>query len=147
MLVAGLLAAATCLILITYPHLKDKSDEKEAAALADQGASLYKKGEYDRALVKFDQAISLDSENADLFAGRGACNMALEFYRSALMDFSRAISFDQSKWEYFAHRSAANYMLNRIDESLADINQALLLKPDHGACLNTGHRIHRAQGI
>jgi len=65
-----------------------------AGKFAERGTWLTRKGEYDRAIQDFDQAISLDPDNGALFIRRAYAYLKKSDYDRANQDYDRAIALD-----------------------------------------------------
>ena len=52
------------------------------------------KGDYQRAIAEFDQAIKLAPDDADLYVARGAANEELGNQAAARADYSKALEID-----------------------------------------------------
>jgi len=87
------------------------------------------KGEYDRALQDFDQAIRLDPNTADAFDGRGNAYSSKGQYDRAIQDYDQAIRLDPNYSDAFRDRGAAYYNKGDHDRAIQDYDQAIRLNP------------------
>lgn len=80
----------------------------EAQQWKDQGNMLLNQKQYEKALVDFDRAISLNANDAWGFGGRGETYRQMGQYEKALADFKRAISLSTNFSQALAaHRKLA----------------------------------------
>lgn len=107
-----------------------------AWAYANRGNAYYTKGQYDRTVQDFSEAIKLDGSRADRYYGRGRAYRSLGEYDKAIADFSTAIAgFDPSKYpafykrDYFNSRGGAFLSKKEYDLALADYDDAIRVDP------------------
>lgn len=108
-------------------RLADKEDL--ATAYKNRGNAHDDKGEYDRALEDYDQAVAINSQDADAFNSRGTTFNALGRYQRAIQDFDQAIKLNSGSPMAFSNRCLAKALLGRLEQALADCNEALRIKP------------------
>jgi Flp pilus assembly protein TadD len=68
---------------------------KDAGLFHNRGILYRDKGDYDWAIVDFDEAIRLNPKNARAFSGRGVLCGYKEDFDCAIADFSEAFRLDQ----------------------------------------------------
>ena len=100
-----------------------------SAALLTQGYHDYQKGDYDRAIQDYNQAIRLDANSASAFTGRGAAYFAKGDYERAIQDYNQAIRLDANSASAFDHRGTAYFAKGDYDRAIQDYNQAIRLNP------------------
>jgi tetratricopeptide (TPR) repeat protein len=104
----------------------------DGKSLYELGLEAYKQDATDRALAYFNEALRLDTTNADAYLQRGrilagrrpSSSANLE---AAIADFSKAIECNAQLAEAFAERAKAHADQHRTDQALADANQAVRL--------------------
>lgn len=94
-----------------------------------EGVALYRQGETEAAIEKFDLAIRLDSNFAPAYTDRGAAYNVLEDYERAIEDHEEAIRLNPEYATAYNNRGFARYNLNRFELALADFNEAIRLQP------------------
>jgi serine/threonine protein kinase/tetratricopeptide (TPR) repeat protein len=95
---------------------------------------------YEAAIRAYDQAIALDSTNADVYFRRGELNARLSKYEEAAADFSRVIELDPKgpdAWYndpndamLLRERAGAYMKLRRYDRALRDYSRIIELHPN-----------------
>ena len=98
-------------------------------AYNNRALAYYAKGNFDHAIVDYDQSIKLDPKNATAFNGRGSAYEAKGDHERAIADYDQAIWLS-SEYSY-AHfgRGIANFYAGSLAKSLADFNRANELDP------------------
>jgi tetratricopeptide (TPR) repeat protein len=109
--------------------------EKLAEAYNSRGVAYRLKGEYDRAIQDYGQAIKLDAKSATAYANRGVAYDNKGEYDRAIQDYDQAIKLKPSAEVHF-NRGNAYLGKGQHDHAIDDYNQALKLKPDFAAALD-----------
>jgi hypothetical protein len=96
--------------------------------LYSQGAGYLANKQYDLAIQKFDEAISLgDTKSYD---SRGMAWLAKHEYERAIADFTQAAKSEHENYIAYVHRAEANEQKGDRDSAIADFRRALALAPD-----------------
>ncbi|TPK96226.1 MULTISPECIES: tetratricopeptide repeat protein [unclassified Mesorhizobium] len=104
---------------------------KQASALVffKQGRALQEKGDYDRAIAEFDQAIDLDPNNAAAYYGRAQSLTLKRNFEQALADYDKAVSLAPTEAKIHADRGLVRMSRHDIDGAYGDFQKALVLDP------------------
>jgi tetratricopeptide (TPR) repeat protein len=94
-----------------------QSSENLARAFFNRGRALADKGEYDRAISDFDQAIRLVPVYPDAFNSRGVAWTGKGQSERAVEDFDQAIRLDPNYAIAIYNRGLAAQTLGRTDEA------------------------------
>ena len=128
-------ADAARLIAGLEPHLAPSQpvadDKAHAKKYFDSGEVHRKKGDYDRAIADYDQAIRLDPECAKAYNYRGGAYQAKLDFDRALTDYDEAIRLEP---EYTAPRYNRGFIYQQkgeYDRAIADLDQAIRLDPKY----------------
>ncbi len=101
---------------------------------------------FDAALDDFERAVTLDPQNAGLFAARGQTLRILGRLDEALGDFDRAIELAPDSETAIASRGVILRRLGRLEEAVADLSRALALRPSDGWALAHRGETYRLLG-
>jgi tetratricopeptide (TPR) repeat protein len=105
----------------------------------NRGTAYLSKGDYDRALADFNQAVKLQPDGASAYFNRAAVYFAKQDFDRALADINQVIKLQPDFALAYLKRGSVYYFKGDSDRALADINQAIKLQPDFAlAYLNRG---------
>src|SRR5262249_46900702 len=107
---------------------RDKGD-KLAEAVTNRGAGYRLKGDYERALADYNQAIKPNAKFAAAYNNRGVAYDKKGEYDRAILDYEQAIKLKPSAEGYF-NRGNAQLGKGHYDHAIDDYNQAIKLKAD-----------------
>ena len=107
-----------------------------AIAYNNRGDGYVAKGDYDLALVDFEQSIKNNPTYAKPFNNRAVVNLKKGEYDRALENLNQAITIDPNYAVAFANRAEAYQKKNEFDHAARDYDEALRLKSDLNAVLN-----------
>ena len=113
---------------------RDKGD-KLAKAFNNRGIGYRLKGEHDRAIQDYNQAIRLNAKFAAAYNNRAIANDKKGDYDRAIADYDQAIKLKPSAETYF-NRGNAHLGKSHYDRAIDDYNQAIKLKPDFAAAFD-----------
>ena len=97
--------------------------------LYNRGIAWISKGEFDRAIADFDEAIRLDPKKAFLHEGRGNAWASKGEFDRAVADFDEAIRLDPKNSGPYNDRGLAWKQKREFDRAIADFNDAIRLTP------------------
>ncbi|MCG8348711.1 MAG: tetratricopeptide repeat protein [Chloroflexales bacterium] len=107
-------------------------------AYFERGLAHWRTAQYLAATRDYDQAITLDPNNAAAYANRGLAHATLQQYDQALADYDQAITLDPNLARAYLSRGQAYTTLQQYDQALADYDQAIALAPAAAAYTNRG---------
>ena len=111
---------------LAIPELLTAQDAKEHI---DRGAAWSKKGDLDKAIADFTEAIRLDPSNADAYFDRGLAFNRKGDYDKAIADFNETIRLDPTVANPFFLRGSAWASKGEEDKAIADYTEAIRLNP------------------
>ena len=103
-------------------------EEHTGPFLHSQGNEYLANKQYDLAIQKFDEAISLGDTKS--FDSRGTAWLAKQEYDRAIADFTQATKFDHGNYLIYMHRAQANEQKGDRDSAISDYRRALALAPE-----------------
>ena len=107
-----------------------------AAYYAARGDAYLDKGDYDRAIQDYNQAISRDPKLAHALAARGDAYLEKREYDKAIQDYNQAISRDPKDVHALAGRGQAYRDTGDYDRAIQDFNETLRLAPQAALTFN-----------
>ena len=116
-------------LLLFVPAVSFAQDTKVLANAYSAGNSLLGKGEYDKAIAAFSDAIHVDPNQARAYYGRGLALGATRKFDEAIADYSEAIRLDPTLAPAYQSRGKAHLEKRNADQALADCNTAIRLDP------------------
>lgn len=111
-------------------------DKQKAIALRNSGDDYAKKGDLDRAIADYDEAIRLDPTYPATFRARGETYGSKGEFDRAIADFTEAIRLDPNYALAYAQRALTYFLRADYDRSIADSNKAIELNPKNAAWLS-----------
>jgi tetratricopeptide (TPR) repeat protein len=106
-------------------------NETLAVAHANRGNSFLRRGQNERAIQDYDEAIKLDPRFVDAYRNRGAAWFGTAAYDKALADYDAAIRLDPREAGGWADRCSVFALTGKAQEAKADCDKALDLDPQH----------------
>jgi len=98
--------------------------------LLRQGNKSINSLQYRSALKKYNKAIKLNNNNANLYNERGFIYSKLEQYQEAINNFDQAIKINDKFLIAYQERGLAKLALQQYQEAINDFNTAITLTPD-----------------
>jgi tetratricopeptide (TPR) repeat protein len=129
-LLAGalILAAVGCDRSTHSPTQGEGEDlSRQVRAHIDEGARLYRRGDYGGARDAFTEALRLDPQNAAAYYNRGLARKALKEYAKAIADLDEAIRLNPRDAEAWNNRGLARFHRRDYKEALGDFDEAIRL--------------------
>ena len=136
-------AKETATVVNNNNQAEGKHDKADGGAIIDlllpksisapvhnnQGEALRNKGEYDKAIAEYNDALKLDPNSAAAYNNRGLSWNAKGQYEKAIADFNQAIKLNPTIAVAYNNRGLSTYQKGEYDKAIADFNQALKLDP------------------
>jgi tetratricopeptide (TPR) repeat protein len=117
-----------------------------APAVMNRGNAYSAKGDLDRALQDYNQAIEINPENAGAYVNRALVLAKKGDSESAMNDYAKAISLNPKQWEAYFDRAAELRDRKKPCEAMDDLDKVTELNPEFaGAYINRGS-IYARQG-
>lgn len=97
------------------------------AFLLARAETSFGKGLLNDAVVDYDRAIELKTDNASAYLGRGKAYDGLKAYDKAVADYDKAIQLDATQAMAFYYRGAAHERKENDELAIADYEKAIAL--------------------
>ena len=115
-------------------------------AFNNRGKAYMRKGDYDRAIQDYDQAIRLKPDYALAFNNRGIAYGRKGDYDRAIQDHDEAIRLKPDDAGVFYNRGITYNDKGDHDRAIQDYDQAIRLKPDYADAFNNRGNAYRRKG-
>ena len=127
--------------------LLDQDSEVKCWAHTGRGDIFCTQGNYEKAMVEYEIAESLDQDYAWLHYGRGQCFEKQGLEGEAIVDYTRAIELDLEC--ALAYESRGKLLEERGDfvKALEDYNRAILISPGEGWTYHLRGLCYEKQGL
>jgi hypothetical protein len=99
------------------------------------GKEYFDAGNYDEAIVNFDNAIELKPDMVP-YLFRGMAYNHIGNYTQAIADFDKAIQLDVDELSAYYFRGIAYYNIGNYTQAIADFDKAIKLNPDFTEAYN-----------
>jgi tetratricopeptide (TPR) repeat protein len=122
------------------------SDKDRAVVLIYRGFAYENKGEYDRAISDYSEAIGLKPDDAYAFNRRGIAYSHKGEYDKAISDYDEAIRLKPDYAYPFNDRGIVYSNKGEYDKAISDYNEAILLKPDEAEAFHNRGNVYSHKG-
>jgi len=103
--------------------------EKLAKTFHSRGVEWIGKGDYDRALADYDEAIRLDPQDPLAYYNRGVARHGKHDYDRAIADYDQAIRLDPQHARALRNRGYSRFLRGSFAEAAKDLAETLRLIP------------------
>ncbi len=121
-------AVMLAVLLPTAASIGDETSDKATAAY-QAGAALLEKGEFDKAILQFSQAIGFRPRFAGAYSGRGTAYWSMGDMDKAIADYTLALAINDKLAETWFNRGVAYADKGEPDKAIADFDRAITLSP------------------
>jgi tetratricopeptide (TPR) repeat protein len=110
-----------------------------ADAYNTQGVDWQNKGQYDKAIASYDQALTINPKYADAYNNRGLAWAKKGDYDKAIADFGRSLAIDSKEAVAYYNRGEVWEDKGDYRKAIADYTQSLAINPKYAhACIDRG---------
>ena len=121
------LSIGACTWLLNFGQLTEKAIP---IAFLGRGSAYRRKGQYDRAIKDYTEAIRLRPDNAFAFRLRGDAYSLNSQHDQAIKDYTEAIRLKPDDAFAFNNRGSAYRQKGQYDRAIKDYTEVIRLKPD-----------------
>ena len=114
----------------------NEKNYETSAVLFHQGVASLKKGKYEEAIQKYDEAIELNPNHEEFYTNRGIAKNFLGQYQEAIADYDKAIDLNPNDAELYNNRGVAKNNLKLHRKAIADHDKAIELNPNYAEAYN-----------
>jgi len=116
------------------------SAEDTTLIRAREGAAALMRGQYDKAIAAYDEALTApeiaDFIEASIYSDRGVARWRLNQTKEAIEDFNKSIELSPENATVYNNRGNALMDLGHPDEAVKDFDRAVALSPNYGPAYN-----------
>jgi tetratricopeptide (TPR) repeat protein len=116
------------------------------ATCLQAGITFIRAGDFDQAIAEFGQAIALDPDCAEGYAGRGQAYAGCHEYANAIADYDQLIRLEPYEPRGYHLRARANAMLGDYARATADYTVVIGLQPGDADALTERGRAYLSRG-
>lgn len=106
------------------------SDKNLNAALYNRGSAYTAKGQYDKAIADFSQALTLNPKDGISYIGRGYAYLQNSDFEHADADFDAAIRLHTQPAVAYSGKGMIDFVHDRYDRAIEDFGQTVRLQPN-----------------
>ncbi len=110
-----------------------EADKEKSKSLVSEGHTVYNTGNYQGAIIKYDEAIRSDPFSDEAYYWRASAMYGLKQYQEALPYYNKALEINPNKEQAYYYRALSKYNIKQYDESMPDFKKAIELNPDVSA--------------
>src|SRR5262245_24846084 len=107
---------------------------------AREGAAALMRGQYDKAIASYDDALKApeiaDFVEASIYSDRGVAKWRMNQIKEAIEDFNKSIQLSPENAPVYNNRGNALMDLGHPDEAIKDFDRAIALSSSYGAAYN-----------
>jgi tetratricopeptide (TPR) repeat protein len=111
-----------------------------APAIMNRGNAYSAKGDFDKAMQDYNEAINLDPKNAGAYVNRALALARHGDFEAAMKDYAKAIALNPRQWQAYFNRAAELRDSGKLRDAVDDLNEVVKLNPEFvGAYMNRGN--------
>ena len=107
---------------------------------AREGAAALMRGQYDKAVASYDEALAApeiaDFIEASIYSDRGVAKWRMNQTKEAIDDFNKSIQLSPENSAVYNNRGNVLMDLGHPEEAVKDFDRAIALSPNYGAAYN-----------
>ena len=142
--------AGAILLLAALGAGEAAAQEDVTLLRAREGAAALMRGQYDKAIAAFDQALQAkeiaDFVEANIYSDRGIAKWRLKQTKAAIEDFNKSIELSAESPAVYNNRGNALMDLGQTEEAVKDFDRAIALSPSYGPAYNNRGNAHMTLG-
>ena len=138
------------LVLVLFAAAGQAQAEDVTLLRAREGAAALLRGQYDKAVASYDEALQTpdiaDFIKASIYSDRGVAKWRMKQTKEAVADFNLSIQLSPENAIVYNNRGNALMDLGHPEEAVKDFDRAIALSPNYGAAYNNRGNARAALG-
>ena len=110
--------------------LRPSARKSTFAEEAKRGSDAFERGDFDQAIVAWDEAIRIDPNHSEVHRWRGDASLNKGEFDKALSEYDEAIRLDPKNGMAYCCRGAASTGKGEFDKAIASFDEAIRLDPE-----------------
>ena len=110
-------------------EINGKKKETDPNELLAEGYDLFKKGQYDKAIVCYNKAIEINAMFAEAYNYRGDAYYYKGYYDKALWEYNKAIEINPNYFFAYNNRGLVYCQKGRYDKAISEYSKAIEMAP------------------
>jgi tetratricopeptide (TPR) repeat protein len=123
-----------------------QTNRNRAIILNNRGNAYYYKGQYDRAIEDYNNAIELNPNYTHAYYNRGLAYYQKVQYDRAIEDYNNAIELNPNYTHAYNNRGNAYYQKVQYDRAIEDYDKAIELNPNYTYAYNNRGNAYYGKG-
>jgi tetratricopeptide (TPR) repeat protein len=128
------------------PPATETSRQPDVSEYIGEGVRLAAIGDYEAAILSFDEALKLNSEAAFVYKQRGAAYQATGDHAAAISDFDEAIRLNSEDMNAYYRRGVSHQALDNHAAAIADFDAVLAVDPEFVDAASRRDAVQEAMG-
>jgi len=120
--------------------------QPDADEFIGEGVRLAAIGEHEAAILSFNEALQLNTEQSFVYKQRGASYRALEQYDAAIKDYDEAIRLNNEDVNAYFSRGVSHSALQEYEAAIADFDVVIEFEPEYVDAYSRRADAHEAMG-
>ena len=116
-------------------------------AIGNRALAYKHKGQFDRALEDYNEAVRLSPQNTNNYNLRGSLYDTIGQPERAIQDYNQAIKLDPNSSTAYNNRGLAYIHLDQIDRGIQDYTQAIRLDPNYSTAYSNRGIAYQKKGM
>jgi tetratricopeptide (TPR) repeat protein len=109
---------------------KDLTQKERGAKYRQRGKLFHNLHEYGKAIVDYNKAIELNSNDSKAYIDRGLVKNELEDFKGAILDYNKAIQLKPNESMAYSFRGIAKAIIKDFKGAILDFNKSIELNPN-----------------